>query len=68
VPVYKYKSFEDARRGLWHINVNEDYYSSLKEFFKLAEKISSLKFPPGIYKFKTLEEANEQKKKILFGK
>jgi len=62
--IKKFKSFEEARRDLWVMNPDENYYRGLKEFYALASKLIKPKYPKGLYKFKTFEEAQKHREEI----
>lgn len=63
--IKKFKTFEDAERDLWIIKPDKDYFRRvfgfLDEFFLRFIK----KFPRGIYKYKTFEEAEKHRLKWL---
>jgi len=59
MPVYKYKTFEEAENALKFKNVGSVDLNRLTEFFKLQRYFSNHKIERGILKFKTFEEMNE---------
>ncbi len=61
MPVYKYKTYQDARDALIVKNPDENYYKMLADFYETFGKIFTKRFPHGVYKFKTIEEAQKQK-------
>ncbi len=61
MPVYKYKTFQEAKDAQIVREPDGDYYKMLSGFYETFGKIFKLKFPHGIYKFKTIEEAQIQK-------
>ena len=61
MPVQKFKTFLEAEEALWQYEPDEAYYKSIKELFILSQKLNPTQFPKGIFKFKTLKEANQQK-------
>ncbi len=64
MPVYKYKTFEDAEKALWNFKPDEKYFKRIEGLFQLAGGISAVKYPKGIFKFKTIEKANRHREKI----
>ncbi|HDL17519.1 MAG TPA: hypothetical protein ENH29_00525 [Bacteroidetes bacterium] len=64
MPVYKYKTFEEAEKALWHFHPDNAYYKKIAELWDFADRLSPIKYPPGIYKFKTIEEANRHRDEI----
>jgi hypothetical protein len=61
----KFKSFQEAERALWCFNPDEKYFKQVRELFKLANRLCSPNFPRGIFKYRTLEEANKAKEEWL---
>ncbi len=64
MPVYKYKTFEDAEKALWCFNPDKEYFKRVAELWNFANKLNPVKYPKGIFKFKTLEEANRHREEI----
>ena len=46
----KYISFEEARKDLWVIQPDAEYYKHLKELFRFWEKVTKRKIKTGIEK------------------
>ncbi len=61
MPVYKYKTFEEADQALWNFNPDEKFFRKIHELFILAAKLNPVVYPRGVFKYKTLEEAQEQR-------
>lgn len=61
MPIYKYKSFEAAERALWNFHPDAAYYKKVAELWAFANKLCPIKYPRGIFKFRTLEEANRHR-------
>jgi hypothetical protein len=61
MPVYKFNSLEEAEKALWTFSPDDKYYQRLSQFFELATTIKPLKYPLGVFKYKTFAEANSQK-------
>lgn len=59
--VQKFKTFEEAEKALWNFNPDSEYYKKLRAFYKLFSKLSKFSYPKGVFKFKTLEEAEEHR-------
>lgn len=64
MPVYKYKTFSDARRALWKFSPDEAYFKQVEELWETANKLNPIKYPRGIFKFKTISEANEHRRRF----
>ncbi len=61
MPVYKYKSFNEARDALIVNKPDERYYRMLSDFYETFGKLFNKKFPHGVFRFKTFEDARKQK-------
>ena len=61
MPVYKYKTFEEAERALWNFHPDKAYYKRVAELWEFANKLNPITYPKGIFKFKTIEEANKHR-------
>ena len=61
--IQKFKSLEVAQRALWNFNPDRDYYKGLADLFKLALTYAKPFCERGVFKFKTLEQANEHRLK-----
>ena len=61
----KFKTFEDAEKALWIFNPNKEYYRQISDLFATIGKLCPLKFPNGIFKYKTFEEAEKQSNEWL---
>lgn len=64
MPVYKFKTFEEAERSLWCFHPDEEYYKRVAELWDFADQLNPIKYPSGIFKFKTLEQANRHREEI----
>lgn len=42
MPVYKYKTFEEADQALWNFNPDENYYYQIHQLFILVIKLMQL--------------------------
>jgi hypothetical protein len=61
MPIYKYKTFEEADKALWNFNPDEAYFEQVAALWRFANKLSPITYPRGIFKFRTLEEANRHR-------
>ena len=64
MPIYKYKTFEEAEKALWNFNPDEKYYEKLAELWEFANELNPINYPKGIFKFKSIEEANQHRNEI----
>lgn len=65
MPVEKFSSLTAAEKALWNFEPDEVYYNNLREFFKMATTLRPLKFPHGIYKYRSFKEAESDKEKWI---
>jgi len=61
MPVYKYKTFEQARIALWCREPDTAYFRQLNALWTLADSLSPFKYPSGVFKYRTIDEANKQR-------
>ena len=61
MPVYKYRTFEEAERALWNFSPDEAYFKRVAQLWAFADQLNSIIYPSGIFKFHTLEEANKHR-------
>jgi hypothetical protein len=61
MPVQKFKTFEEAEKALWNFHPDEAYYARVAELWDFANKLNPISYPKGIFKFRTIEEANKHR-------
>ncbi len=59
MPVSKYISFEEAEKALWNFNPDQAYYDKVAFILKSGCDLVQTKYKPGIYKFKSIRDANK---------
>lgn len=64
MPVYKYKTFEEAERALWNFHPDAAYFKRVAALWDFANEINPIHYPRGVFKFKTIEEANKHREQI----
>lgn len=64
MPVQKFKTFEDAERALLKIDPDEAYYDRAAELWDFADRLNPISYPRGIFKFRTIEEANRHREEF----
>jgi hypothetical protein len=62
MPVYKYRTFEEAKRALWCKKPDRRYFRQLSGILAIADGLCPFRFPQGVFKYKSIGEANEQRK------
>ncbi len=66
MPLYKYKTFEEAEEDLWKHNQDAHYFKNVIEFWNFVYALNRIIYPKGIFKFKTIEDAHKQREKVEF--
>ncbi len=61
--IKKFSSFVDARRDQWVFSPDDDYYIKIRNLYNFAFKFVSPRSRRGVYKYRSLSEANEQEEK-----
>jgi hypothetical protein len=64
MPVQKFKTFEEAERALWNFHPDEAYFARVAELWDFANKLNPVSYPKGIFKFRTIEEANKHREEL----
>ena len=63
--VQKFRTHEEAKRALWCFNPDDEYYERVSQLFKLANQLCPPDFPRGVFKYRTIEDANKAKEEWL---
>ena len=64
MPIFKYKTFDEAEKALWNFSPDEVYYQRVAELWDFANKLFPITYPKGIFKFKNIEEANKHREEL----
>jgi hypothetical protein len=64
MPVQKFKTFEEAEKALWNFKPDDTYLARVAELWDFANKLNPISYPKGIFKFKTIEEANQHREEV----
>jgi hypothetical protein len=65
MPIRKFKTLEEADRAIsitYH--PDEAYFKRVAALWNFADKLDPVSWPRGIFKFKTIEEANKHREEI----
>ncbi len=62
--VQKFNSLQEAEEALWCIWPNQNYYDRMGDLWEIAERINPVPYPRGVFKFRSIEEANEHMDKV----
>ena len=55
-----FKTFEEAERAGWCFNPDAVYIQRVAELWRFAERILSIKYSRGIFRYGTLKEADKE--------
>lgn len=62
MPIYKFKSLEEASRALWNTAPDAEYFKQIRALFDLAMRLSPpTRVRPGVSKFRSLEDARRSR-------
>ena len=59
MPVYKYRTLAEASEALYQSRKDERYWEELQRLWELAEGFGLVRCQRGVFRFRTLEEAQE---------
>jgi len=68
MPVKKFKTFDEAERDLWCMEPDEAYYKRVIKLFDTTRKLYKPKLKPGLYKYKTIHEAQAHLEEMRKGR
>ena len=60
MPVRRLRSLDEAEQSVWLDADHPQLWPAVKDAWTLAERLYYRRFPPGVYKHRTIEEANHQ--------
>lgn len=49
---------------MWNLEPNEAYFARVAELWDFANKLNPISYPKGVFKFKTIEEANKHREEV----
>jgi hypothetical protein len=64
MPVQKFKTFEEAENALLNPYPDEAYFARVSDLWDFADKLNRVSYPRGVFKFRTIEEANRHREKL----
>ena len=63
MPIQKFRSLADARKALHFRAGTPEHFRAVRSVFWLAARLAPQRsYPPGVYKFRSIEEAQAQRK------
>lgn len=61
MPIQKFRSLGEAREALWGRPGDPDHLRRVAWLWAFSDWLYPLRFPRGVYRFATIEEANHQR-------
>lgn len=58
MPLKKLSSLQDAEDSVWHDPDDPTLWRTIKGVWELAARLCPYRFPPGVYRHRSIEEAN----------
>ncbi|TNF76843.1 MAG: hypothetical protein EP299_05090 [Acidobacteria bacterium] len=59
MPVRKFKSVEEMDGNTWYDRSDPRLFRAIRTTWEFAQRVTRPRFPPGVYKHRTIEEAEE---------
>ena len=59
MPVRKFRSVEEMEGNTWREPGDPQLYRAIRETWEFAERTLRPRFPPGVYKHRSIEDANK---------
>ncbi len=64
MPIQKFKTLEEAEKAIAISEPDEAYFKRVAQLWDFANKVNPISYPKGLFKFKTIEEANKHREEI----
>lgn len=61
MPVYKYRTLEEAQKALWNFHPDKAYFKQLAELWDTANKLCPMRCPKGVFKYRNIDKAHRQR-------
>ena len=65
MPVYKFRSFEEAREALWVDEVDDACLKRIADLWAMSEALSPKRYKPGVYRYRSIEEAQADLENLI---
>lgn len=65
MPVRKFRTLEEAEKALWRPPFDPDNLRIAASVTTLAMKLAGMALPKGVFKFRTLEEADRERERLI---
>jgi hypothetical protein len=61
MPVKKFRSLQEMEKSLWHEPGDPALWRAIRRVWDFAARTCPRRFPPGVYKHRSIEEAQRQR-------
>lgn len=65
MPIYKYRSFEEAREALWVDEVDDACLKRIADLWAMSEALYPRRYKPGVYKYRSIKEAQADLENLI---
>lgn len=65
LPLQKFRSLKEAEQALWCDHPDDAYLDRLERWWSIVDQLSPRSYPPGVRKYRSLEEADRDRQKWL---
>lgn len=65
MPVYKFRTFEEAREALWVDEVDDAYINRVEALWRRSHDLLGRRYKPGVYKYRSIEEAQADLENLI---
>jgi len=67
MPVRKFRSVEEMNQPVWRQPGDPELYRTMAAVWKRGQLMNPRLFPPGVYKYRSIEEMNRAQEESLAG-
>ena len=60
MPIRRLRSLDEAEQSVWLESADQRLWPTVKDVWTLADRLYRRRFPPGVYKHRTMDEVNRQ--------
>ena len=68
MPVYRFRSMEEAREALWIAGNSTELAERMRKLWAFQARFRQERMPRGVYRYRSIEEANRARDRWLFDK
>jgi hypothetical protein len=61
MPVRKYRDISEMEDNTWHEPGSPEHFRAMRNTWAFAQRTLGYRFPPGVYKHRSIEEAQRQR-------